>query len=103
MTDAGFELLPKEDHVEPGSWIARTTVDGTEFTVPVDLIVPEGVAAGGGKRGARLGIHGKRAARRGQGYRRKRTSVELNGLLGGRTRSSKKSKRTVWQPQRVLE
>lgn len=67
MTDAGFELLPKEGHVEPGIWIARTTVDGTEFTVPIDLIVPEGVAAGGGKRGARLGTHGKRAARRAVG------------------------------------
>lgn len=68
MTDAGFELLPQEGgHVQPGIWITRTTVDGTEFTVPIDLIVPEGVAAGGGKRGARLGIHGKRAARRAVG------------------------------------
>lgn len=68
MTDAGFELLPREGgHVEPGIWIARTTVDGTEFTIPVDLIVPEGVAAGRGRRGARLGAHGKRAARRAVG------------------------------------
>lgn len=65
MSDAGFELLPQEGgHVEPGIWIATTTVDGADFTVPVDLIVPEGVATGGGRRGARLGIHGNRAARR---------------------------------------
>lgn len=68
MTGAGFELLRQEGgHVEPGIWIAKTTVEGTEFTVPVDLIVPEGVAAGRGKRGARLGVHGKRAARRAVG------------------------------------
>lgn len=68
MSDAGFELLPQErGHFEPGTWIARTTVDGTEFTVPVDLIVPDGVAGGRGRRGARLGVHGKRAARRAVG------------------------------------
>ncbi|MGQ0668292.1 MAG: hypothetical protein ACT4PO_01225 [Actinomycetota bacterium] len=68
MSEAGFELLAQEaGHVEPGMWIARTTVDGTEFTVPVDLIVPEGVATGRGRRAARLGVHGKRAARRAVG------------------------------------
>ena len=65
MTAAGFELLLQEGgHVEPGTWISTTTIDGVEFTVPVDLIVPEGVAGGGGRRGARLGVHGNRAARR---------------------------------------
>ncbi|MEX0753945.1 MAG: hypothetical protein WD556_02355 [Actinomycetota bacterium] len=68
MSEAGFELLSQEaGHVEPGTWIARTTVDGIQFTVPIDLIVPEGVAAGRGRRGARLGVHGKRAARRAVG------------------------------------
>lgn len=68
MSDAGFELLSQDGgHIEPGTWIARTTVDGTEFTVPVDLIVPDGVAGGRGRRGARLGVHGKRAARRAVG------------------------------------
>jgi hypothetical protein len=52
---------------EPGIWLATTTVDGNELTIPVDLIVPEGAASGGGRRGARLGPHGKRAARRGVG------------------------------------
>ena len=40
---------------------------GNARSVPVDLIVPEGAAAGGGRRGARLGPHGKRAARRAVG------------------------------------
>lgn len=52
------------DLKEPGIWLANTVVDGEDFTIPVDLIVPEGVAAGGGRRGARLGPHGNRAARR---------------------------------------
>jgi hypothetical protein len=52
---------------EPGIWLATTTVDGEELTIPVDLIVPEGVAPPGGRRGARLGPHGNRAARRAVG------------------------------------
>jgi hypothetical protein len=67
MTGAGFELLPQEGgHVEPGIWTATTTIAGAEFTVPVDLIVPERLA-GAGRRGARLGVHGNRAARRAVG------------------------------------
>lgn len=52
---------------EPGIWLATATVDGTELTIPIDLIVPEGVAPPGGRRGARLGPHGNRAARRAVG------------------------------------
>jgi hypothetical protein len=52
---------------EPGIWLATTTVEGAELTVPIDLIVPEGVAPPGGRRGARLGPHGNRAARRAVG------------------------------------
>jgi hypothetical protein len=52
---------------EPGIWLASTTVDGEELTIQVDLIVPEGVAPLGGRRGARLGPHGNRAARRAVG------------------------------------
>src|SRR6266508_1796876 len=29
---------------EPGIWLATTNVDGEELTIPIDLIVPEGVA-----------------------------------------------------------
>jgi hypothetical protein len=52
---------------EPGIWLATTNVDGEELTIPIDLIVPEGVAPPGGRRGARLGLHGNRAARRAVG------------------------------------
>jgi hypothetical protein len=52
---------------EPGIWLATTIVDGTELTIPIDLIVPEAVAPPGGRRGARLGPHGNRSARRAVG------------------------------------
>lgn len=52
---------------EPGIWLATATVDGAELTIPIDLIVPEGVAPPGGRRGARLGLHGNTAARRAVG------------------------------------
>lgn len=53
--------------IEPGTWIATTVVDGVPYDVPVDLIVPEAVLAGGNTRGARLPVHGKRAAKRTHG------------------------------------
>ena len=49
-------FLPGE---HPGAWLSP---DG----IPVDLMVPEALA-GPGSRGARLGPHGKRAARRAKG------------------------------------
>lgn len=65
MEAAGFVLLEATPGVtEPGIWVATATVEGQQVIIPVDLIVPEGVAEGGGRRGARLGVHGKRAARR---------------------------------------
>lgn len=68
MRDAGFQLLePQPNRPEPGVWVATATVEGEELIIPVDLIVPEGVATGGGRRGARLGRHGNRAARRAVG------------------------------------
>ena len=45
--------------VHPGAWLSP---DG----IPVDLMVPEALA-GAGSRGARLGPHGKRVARRARG------------------------------------
>jgi hypothetical protein len=62
MENAGFELRP-----EPGTWFRSIDVGGNEFVVPVDLIVPDAVALGGGRRGARLGPHGNRAARKAVG------------------------------------
>jgi hypothetical protein len=65
MTGAGFHLLPQGDnHVEPGIWVAQTKAGSIDIQIPVDLIVPEGFAPSGGRRGARLGLHGNRAARR---------------------------------------
>jgi hypothetical protein len=59
MTDAGFRL-----GVEPGIWFARAQLAGVDVDIPIDLIVPEGVASGGGRRDARLQEQGKRVARR---------------------------------------
>jgi hypothetical protein len=65
MRAAGFQ----PDLPEPGIWLATVTVDERELVIPVDLIVPEGAAGlrPGGRRGARLGPHGNRAARRSPG------------------------------------
>ena len=68
MRGAGFLLKPQgERHAEPGTWLAATLVEGREVSIPVDLIVPEGAASGGGRRAARLEGHGDRAARRAVG------------------------------------
>lgn len=68
MTAAGFYLQPQEGgHVEPGIWLTKASAGGEEVLIPVDLIVPEGAASGEGRRAARLGIHGNRAARRAVG------------------------------------
>lgn len=67
MTAAGFTLSQIGGHVEPGIWVATAVVNGTEVLIPIDLIVPEGAAPPGGRRGARLGVHGRRAARRAVG------------------------------------
>jgi hypothetical protein len=67
MRRAGFDLAVEDGHVEPGVWVASANVAGESVPIPVDLIVPEGAASGGGRRGARLGAHGKVATRRAVG------------------------------------
>lgn len=67
MMGAGFELALYDGHIEPGIWTTAVDVGGEQLLVPVDLIVPEAAATGGGRRGARLGVHGRRAARRAVG------------------------------------
>jgi len=67
MSAAGFALALYGGHVEPGIWTTEVDIAGEQLLVPVDLIVPEAAATGGGRRGARLGVHGRRAARRATG------------------------------------
>lgn len=52
---------------DPGVWTRTVEIDGQRIEIPIDLIVPEGIAPPGGTRGARLGPHGKRAARKAPG------------------------------------
>jgi hypothetical protein len=61
MHAAGFER-----GTQVGSWLCRRQAGPTEVTVPVDLLVPESVG-GSGRRGARLGQHGKDVARKVRG------------------------------------
>jgi len=51
LSEAGFR-----PGAHPGSWLGQNDI-------PVDLLVP-GTLGGPGRRGARLGIHGNRAARK---------------------------------------
>lgn len=67
MRSAGFAPALLGGHVEPGIWHKTAEIAGQEVVVPVDLIVPEAVATGGGRRSARLGPHGKHTARRAPG------------------------------------
>jgi nucleotidyltransferase-like protein len=58
MIAAGFRRDPHA--AQPGSWF---NADG----IPVDLMVPESLAGGSGRRGARIPPHSKHAARRAAG------------------------------------
>jgi hypothetical protein len=61
MRHAGFHLE------SPGIWHATEHVSGKEVIIAIDLIVPEAASTREGRRGARLGPHGNRAARRAVG------------------------------------
>jgi hypothetical protein len=66
MTAAGFTLAADADPSRVGQWlktIPRHAVSGAteDVVVSVDLLVPAAVG-GAGRRGARLGVHGKAAA-----------------------------------------
>ncbi|MGH9093314.1 MAG: hypothetical protein ACRDZR_18330 [Acidimicrobiales bacterium] len=68
MVAANFtHLLRPGGHVEPGTWVSPATIAGKAELIPVDLIVPEGMAPSGGRRSVQLGGHGNRAARRALG------------------------------------
>lgn len=49
-----------------GTWVATHDLDGEEINVDIDLLVPESLG-GPGRRGARLGPHGRKAARKVRG------------------------------------
>ncbi|MGH9307718.1 MAG: hypothetical protein ACRD0I_12665 [Acidimicrobiales bacterium] len=87
MAGANFELRPQDNgHIEPGVWTGVTWVGGQCFEIPIDLIVPEAVAPKGGRRGARLGVHGNRAARRAVGLEAALVDhgpIEIAALEGG--------------------
>jgi len=68
MRTAGFRLLEQDgNRIQPGVWCATEHVEGDDIIIPIDLIVPEAASSNEGRRGARLGLHGNRAARRAVG------------------------------------
>ena len=60
LIDAGFER--RAGH--PGAWSIAMTLDGRSLDVPVDLMVPDRVAPGRGRRSVALSGHDRLAARR---------------------------------------
>lgn len=62
LREAGF--VADAQHV--GTWITNRPLRGRPTDVKIDLMVPEAVG-GSGRRGARLGPHGNRAARKARG------------------------------------
>ncbi len=62
LQEAGFSA----DAQQVGSWVVSRSLEGKAVEVRIDLMVPEAVG-GAGRRGARLGPHGNRAARKAKG------------------------------------
>jgi hypothetical protein len=62
LNEAGFSA----DTRYVGTWIMSRPLEGRAVEVKIDLMVPEAVG-GPGRRGARLGPHGNRAARKARG------------------------------------
>jgi len=62
MTSRNF--VPHKDQI--GRWIIKKKIGDKEIEVMADLLVPEALG-GAGSRGARLGVHGKRVARKAKG------------------------------------
>lgn len=80
LREAGFAA--DAEHV--GTWVKSRPLEGRPVEVKIDLMVPEAVG-GPGRRGARLGPHGNKAARKARGLeatlvdREQRTIGALNG------------------------
>jgi hypothetical protein len=65
MRTAGFHLLLQPNgRTEPGIWTATAIVNDVKVQIPVDLLVPDALIVGGGRRSARLPHHDANAARR---------------------------------------
>ena len=62
LQGAGF----RPDARQVGTWLVTRALQGQDIDVVVDLLVPAAVG-GDGRRGARLGPHGNRAARKAKG------------------------------------
>jgi hypothetical protein len=63
MHDAGFSLVGDQ----PGAWVVSVMVDGRPTTIPVDLMVPDALSPGGGRRSAGIPPHHKMTARKAVG------------------------------------
>ena len=62
LLGAGF----RRHETQVGAWLASRNLQNRKVDVHLDLLVPAAVG-GGGRRGARLGPHGNRAARKARG------------------------------------
>jgi hypothetical protein len=60
MRDAGFSLQGDQ----PGAWVVSVMVDGRPAMIPVDLMVPDALSPGGGRRSAGIPPHHKMTARK---------------------------------------
>jgi hypothetical protein len=52
---------------QPGAWVKTMRIGAEDVRIPVDLMVPEGFAPPGGRRGVRIPPHDKMAARKAVG------------------------------------
>lgn len=82
MRDGGF--VPNGSEPQPGAWMQVAT------GVPVDLMVPDALAAPGGRRGARVPPHSRRAMRQASGLEAAavdNVEMTVTSLPGGSERS----------------
>jgi hypothetical protein len=92
MEERGFHLrVLRHGGIDPGTWMGLTEVAGQPYEVPVDLLVPEAVQSGGKARwGARLPVHGSRAAKKTYGLEAAlvdQSPMPLHGLAAGDNRT----------------
>ena len=99
-TDADLALSPSdladEPHLEelmraggfsqegqqPGAWLKSVGVGGRTVIIPVDVMVPEGLAPPGGSRGPRITPHDRMAARKALGFEGVIIDADLMDIAG---------------------